>query len=247
MQTYSRAPESGPRTSPRSTCARGTHNTLSIAPRIHGRGRSRYHILQAVVLPRAVPGLGLCWDEVGHGDGSFPGSACAGADTCASSSMGEMGALLRAGAGPALSVHRRSPAPSIRRARSFCASAFAAASGGGLVSCGFGPAHAWGKNKAEALKLQLLNLHGGRPSPSACASPATTWPGVLASLEGAAHARDGVRGGLPRVGGQEAGPGHRAPNDAIVRVTRGHLRLGPASVAWVGGWPVPTAGPKSAT
>jgi hypothetical protein len=32
-----------------------------------------------------------------------------------------------------------------------------------------------------------------------------------------------------------------------VRVTRGHLRLGPASVAWVGGWPVPTAGPKSAT
>jgi hypothetical protein len=45
---------------------------------------------------------------------------------------------------PALSVPRGSPAQSSRGVHSFFASAFAAASGAGLASCGFGSTLAWG-------------------------------------------------------------------------------------------------------
>ena len=193
-----------------------------------------------------MPGLGHCWDEVGHGDGSFPGSACAGADTCASLSMGEMGALLRAGAGPALSVHRRSRPPPFAAPAPFALPPSPLPQAVGL-----------------SLVASALPTLGGRtrPRPSSCSYSTCRGKaesfGVRLTRDNVAR-RAGFAGGrstckrwctrgLPRVGGQEAGPGHRAPNDAIVRVTRGHLRLGPASVAWVGGWPVPTAGPQSAT
>ena len=53
-------------------------------------------------------------------------------------------------------VRRSSPAQSTRGVRSFFASAFATASGGGLASCGFGPAHAPTLGGAEMAGVSRL-------------------------------------------------------------------------------------------